>query len=356
MQATDNYLDFIENFKDTEFFKNDEFKKMLIKHFLSFCIFYKRSNNFDELKKEFFNGKYDHILYKKFILPSEIWKDILTENKIDVDLILDNFGKLIIFQPLKERESWVELWHYWELKPSNFYNVINDVKLKFKNFEYHRLDVLEHVYSLLILFIKNSVVEDLTVQEVLDIVDEYLSKNISNKNWLNHKFGARFNGTGLGFQNQNDEDIIKLNKKLSQKIEERKQYIEKNNFKNYLDKILEYIEKEDLENLCNILMKNEYNPVLNQIDCQKIFWILTNNPQSILILCKALDSRYSTNYFMNGRNRAEWLIDEKPFVEQMIVFLQGLEKDEQLDKFYAFRIRQNIGFFQNEILPRFDGG
>lgn len=355
IQATDDYLDFIENFKDTKFFKNDEFKKMLIKHFFSFCIFYKKSNNFDELKRVFFNGKYDHIFYEKFIFPSEIWKDVLTENKIDVDLILDSFGNLIIFQPLKERESWVKLWHYWELKPNDFYNVINDVKLKFKNFEYHRLDVLEHVYSLLILFIKNSVVEDLTVQEVLDIVDKYLSKNISNENWLNHKFGARFNGTGLGFQNQNDEDIIKLNKKLSQKIEERKQYIEKNNFRNDLDKILESIEKEDLENLYNILMKNEYNPVLNQIDYQKIFEILKNNPQSIFILCRTLDSRYSTNYLMNGRNRAEWLIDEKPFVEQMIIFLQGLEKDEQIDKFHAFRIRENIGFFQNGILPRFDG-
>ncbi len=38
MQATDNYLDFIENFKDTEFFKNDEFKKNVNKAF--FIILY----------------------------------------------------------------------------------------------------------------------------------------------------------------------------------------------------------------------------------------------------------------------------------------------------------------------------
>lgn len=355
MQATDDCLDFVENFKDSEFLKNDEFNTMLIKHFLSFCIVYKKSNNFDELKSVFFNGKFDHILYENFILPIEIWQDILVENKIDIDLILEKFGDLVIFQPLKERESWIKLWYYWELKPDDFYTVINDVVLKFKNLEYHRIDILQHIYSLLILFIKNNVIQDLTVEEVLSTVDEYFLKNINNQNWLNHRFSDDWsNGTGLGFQNQNDEDVINLRVKLSKKLEEQKQYIEEKAFRDYLKEILTSIKEENWENLHSLLIKNEYNPVINKLDYQQIFDILKNNLNSIHILYRALSSRYVTNYIMNGRTRAKWLIDEKPFVEQLIVFLQELEKDEQIDKFYRFRIRESIVFFKDDILPRFD--
>lgn len=355
IQATDDYLDFIENFKDTEFLKNDEFKQMLIKHFLSFCITYKKSNNFDELKSVFFNGKFDHIFYEKFILPIEIWKDILVENRIDIDLILEKFGDLVIFKPLKEKESWVKLWYYWDLTSDEFYEVIDDVKKEFNNLNYNRLDILQHVYSLLILFIKNNVIQDLTVQEVHATIDEYLSKDINNSNWLSHRLGDRWsNGTGLGFQNQDDEDVISLREKLSKKMEEQKQCNEEKYFKNYLGEILLSIKQGNSGDLLNLLMENECNPVMNKIDHQKIFEVLKSNPQSIQTLYVAFDSRYATNYTINDKTRAKWLIDEKPFVEQLIAFLQNLEKDEQIDKFYRFRIGQYVGFFKNDILPRFD--
>lgn len=355
LQATDDYLDFIENFQDTVFFKNDEFKNILIKHFLSFCIFYKKSNNFDELKNVFFNDNFENIYYETFILPIEIWKDILIENKIEINIIIEKFENLVIFQPLKEQASWVKLWHHWQLKPSDFYSIVDDVKLKFKKLEYNIVDVLEHVYSLLILFIKNDVIQDLTVQEVLDIVDEYLSKNLTNQNWLNHKFGDNwYNGTGLGLQNQEDEDVTNLRIKLSKKIEEQKQYIEEKSFKDYLEEILLSIQEENLENLHNLLMKNEYNPVIHQIDDERIFGILKDNPQSIYILYRALNWRYATNYTMNGITRTKHLIAEKPFIEQLIAFLQDLEKDKQIDKFYIFRIRKVLGFFKDDILLRFN--
>lgn len=356
IQSTDDYLDFVENFYDTVFLKNDEFKKILIKHFLSFCILYKKTNNFDELNNVFFNSKSSYTFYNEFILPEKIWKDILVENKIDIELISEKFGELVIFQAVKERESWVKLWYYWELGLNEFYEVIDDVILKFRNFEYDRADVLQHVYSLLILFIKEDVIKDrITISEVLNIVEQYLVKNINNQTWLNHKFGnSWFNGTGLVLQNQDDEDIVNLIKKINKKIEEQKQYIKEKNFENYLEKILLSIEQKNQKNLYDLLMENEYRPIMNQINHQKIFEILGNNPQSIHLLCGVLNDRYSINHIHNNRTRAKYLIDEKPFIERLIEFLKELNKNKKIDALYLFRIRQDISFLENEILSRFD--
>lgn len=357
IQSTDDYLDFVENFYDTVFLKNDEFKKILIKHFLSFCILYKKTNNFDELNNVFFNSKSSYTFYNEFILPEKIWKDILVENKIDVELISEKFRDLVIFQPVKERESWVRLWHHWELEPNEFYEVVSEVVFKFQHFEYDRADVLQHVYSLLILFIREDVIKEdsITIPKILSIVEQYVEKNINNQTWLNHKFGdSWFNGTGLGFQNKDDEDIVNLIKKINKKIEEQKQYIKEKNFENYLEKILLSIEQKNQENLYDLLMENEYRPIMNQINHQKIFEILGNNPQSIHLLCGVLNDRYSINHIHNNRTRAKYLIDEKPFIERLIEFLKELNKNKKIDALYLFRIRQDISFLENEILSRFD--
>lgn len=355
IQATDDFLYFIENFKDTEFLKNDEFKQMLIKHFLSFCIVYKKSNNFDELKNVFFNNELDHIFYEKFILPIEIWQDILVENRIDIDLILEKFGDLFIFQALKEQPSWVKLWHYWDLTPSEFYEVIDDVKENFNNLNYDRLDILQHVYSLLILFIKNGLVKDFTVREVINIVNKYLSTYINNEHWLNYEINDEFfNNTGLGFQNKNDKDVLRLNRKIDKKIKEINQYKNEKSFENYIQCILFAIKNGNRYDLYELLEKNKYNPIINLIDYEKIFKILRENPANIDVLRRVLSARYARNHTMNNQTCAKWLIEEKPFIEQLIIFLQDLEKDEQIDKFYRFRIGEYIGFFKNDILPRFD--
>lgn len=354
MQASEDYLYFVEYFKNTEFFENNDFKKEFLGYFLSFCIFYKKSNDFNKLKEEFHKGKYD-VFFTKYILPMNIWEDILVKNKIEVDKIVEIFSGLFIFKPPQEQPSWVKLWYYWDITPNKFYENLSDMQSKFKNLEYDRIDVLEHVYSLLILFTKNGLVQDLTINEIFDIVENYIEKNKNNPDWLKHKLGDEFsNNTGLGFTNKNDEDVIRLKNMIKEKINKQKEYIEEQCIDEYLENILTTIKNGDFDTLYDLFMENETKPIINKINNQELYNILKEYPENIHILSRALYSRYSIDYTIGGIARAKWLVEEKDFVKNLIIFLRELEQDEDLDKFYAFRIGIVISSLNDDILPRFD--
>lgn len=345
MQATDDYIDFLTSLKSSDFLKNEDFNKKLLEHFLSYSILCKKNNNFKKISEEDFA--------KNAILPSNIWENIIVKNVIEVECIENHFSQLVIFQQKKEQPSWTKLWNYHNLTKDEFYEALNDVKSKFQNFEYRKISEIKHVYSFLIEFIDDKIITDLTADDIIDTIENYIENNKDNPDWLSYGNDDFFNGTGLGYQHQENPRIIDLNNKVRTLIQINKENHEKQVWDNYFEEILQSIKNNAMLELNGLLKKNEWSPILNSIEGQKIFDILKENPDRVRPFCHVLHDRYATNHFMNGVSRARYLADEKVFVENLIGFLNQMTDDDTLDKFYLKKIKECSDILQNNILPRF---
>lgn len=345
MQASDDCIDFLKNLEGSDFFKNKDFNKNLLEHFLSYSILYKKNNNFEKISEEKF--------VKNAILPSGTWENIIVKNIIEVECIENHFSQLVIFQQKKEQPSWTKLWNYHNLTKDEFYEALNDVKSKFQNFEYRKISEIKHVYSFLIEFIDDKIITDLTVNDIIDTVEKYVENHKDDSDWLKYKDNGFFNGTGFAYQHQDNPRIIDLNNKVRTLIQKNKENHDKLVQDNYFEAILQSIKNNAMLELSELLRKNEWSPVFNSIEGQKIFDILKENPDRVRLFCYVLHDRYAENYSMSGKNRAQWLLDEKVFVESLISFLNQMTDDNTLDKFHLKKIRECSDILQNNILPRF---
>lgn len=346
MQASDDYIDFLTSLKSSDFLKNEDFNKKLLEHFLSYSILYKKNNNFKKISEEDF--------VKNSILPINNWKDIIVKNFIEVESIEKYFSQLVIFQPKQEPPSWTKLWNYRDLTKDEFYEVLNDVKSKFQNFEYEKISEIKHVYSFLIEFINDKIITNLTVNDIIDTVEKYLENHKDDSDWLNYRDNDFFNGTGLGYQHQDNPRIIDLNNKVREIIQTNKDNHNKLVRNNYFEEILRSIKNNTMLELNGLLIKNEWFPVLNSMEYQKIFDILKEDPDRVRPFCYVLDNRYAENHSNNGKNRAQSLLDEKVFVENLIEFLDNqMLTNDDLDKFHSKKIKECSDILRSNILPRF---
>ncbi|WP_323842035.1 MULTISPECIES: P-loop NTPase fold protein [unclassified Moraxella] len=346
MQASDDYIDFLTSLKSSDFLKNEDFNKKLLEHFLSYSILYKKNNNFKKISEKDF--------VKNSILPINNWEDIIVKNFIEVESIEKYFSQLVIFQPKQEPPSWTKLWNYRDLTKDEFYEVLNDVKSKFQNFEYEKISEIKHVYSFLIEFINDKIITNLTVNDIIDTVEKYLENHKDDSDWLNYRDNDFFNGTGLGYQHQDNPRIIDLNNKVGEIIQTNKDNHNKLVRNNYFEEILRSIKNNTMLELNGLLIKNGWFPVLNSMEYQKIFDILKEDPDRVRPFCYVLDNRYAENHFNNGKNRAQSLLDEKVFVENLIEFLDNqMLTNDDLDKFHSKKIKECSDILRSNILPRF---
>lgn len=191
------------------------------------------------------------------------------------------------------------------------------------------------------------------MNDIIDTVEKYVENHKDDSDWLNYGNDDFFNGTGFEYQHQDNPRIIDLNNKVRTLIQKNKENHDKLVQDNYFEAILQSIKNNVMLELSGLLRKNEWSPVFNSIEGQKIFDILKENPDRVRPFCHVLHDRYATNHFMNGVSRARYLADEKVFVENLIGFLNQMTDDDTLDKFYLKKIKECSDILQNNILPRF---
>lgn len=105
-----------------------------------------------------------------------------------------------------------------------------DTLKSFENLEYSNPAVLIHVISLFVYFRKMGI-EEIEVSEISNIVDEYIKKFGATEEWARGSYYGGFNGTGLGYYEQDDDDIRQIVKRIDEAKVKAREYVQNKNIK-----------------------------------------------------------------------------------------------------------------------------
>jgi len=240
---------------DEKYLENQEFISILINNFFALSIelksgslgeqeLYDKPNfnfNFDkEEEKSNVEKVYEkYYIDKNLIFSGKGWVMVLLKNSLNSNVINEVFSELSFFLEKEEnqRPSWVKLWHYQELENIEFEDAKKDVLSKFNDFKYETPQYFLHVIALLIFFSKKELV-DLTFEQIEEQVVKSIERYKQTNTWKEKLFDDRisFNGTGLGYKDEESEEFRKLyklimdeNKKIyyeNEKIKEKHEVVE----------------------------------------------------------------------------------------------------------------------------------
>lgn len=342
-RTTDELIDFI-NLIDSVFLKNDKFYKMIIENFYYLSLDYRKYNDINMIMQHL---KEDNSrLYYSIIFGHDFWREIIVGNYPTSENVNKIISSYSLFNE-KENSSWENLWSYRKLEKKEFYENLNDVISKFRQAEYSSIGVVLHVSSLLIFFIKKGLCDNITIAEIKHKIEQYSN----DKKWLDpHQI--KFNGTGLAYINENDEDFIDIKSNLYISIT---QNIKSNKIETSKQKFMEAL-PFIMTGKWDVAYKNyeiyEYTTFLNLITFGDIIKSLDGIPSSLYNLCYFLDSRYRTSETYNGKTIAEHLKDEKTFIENMIVYIEQNILKEESDQFNKFRYSEILDIL-HKISSRF---
>jgi hypothetical protein len=327
---------------DKDYINNKEFISILINNFFALSIELKSDNlKKDELLKrdvitfDYLNKDKEktniQIIYDKYnikttpLFDGKIWVQILLENSIKDDELNALINKLTFF--LKEQEnqepSWVKLWHYRQLEDEEFKTNLSDVIEKFKNCKYDIPAHYTHTVGLLMFFSKNGLCK-LSIEEINENIDSCIEEQYKNSpDWKNKLLNSRFNGTGLGYINDADEDFQEALSIITKKNEEIYRDEEKQKQEDLLNKFLESIIKFNEDFIIKYLLEDNTSvPILNNLDSNEFCEILiTLKNKDITRLSEIFHSRYSDNVSSYNRLLYCSLTDELVFWENIKKYL-----------------------------------
>lgn len=354
-QIVDDYVDFKEKIKD-EFLKNEDFSNLLIKYFFALSFTYKKNNDFEKTKEILKDSSFSQ--YQ--LLKAEDWQVIITDFYQDYEELNRKFSNLLFFRDEKtERPSWLVLWYYFEISPQEFEKAIKEVVSEFKEFKYSKLVVNMHVISLMIFFIKKGISIGIEIDEIENLSDKYIEKNLDNEDWGNNgrehyrnAFSYDFNGSGFAYINPSDRDFIKIKDKYKQATRDIHEKIKNRDLKLDLDKFFTIFDAPQFEkDVYDLLKKYRYIPIFNNCNWNVLKEKLTKNPQFLRILNSFLFYRYDESDMLNGQSLISHLSEELSFLMELKEFIDGLikAKEEEQEKFLVLQLRENLGFIQAKI-------
>lgn len=339
-QVVDNFLIFSDTI-DKKFKENTEFYGNLISQFFPLSFSYHKNNSCQEF------GNIINAFSMFLLFLEEDWKKIIADFYHNTQELNEQISKMAFFQL---QENWVQLWYYSQKTSEEFYSILDSVKDEFKNLEYGQIEVVIHVFSLLIYFIKNQIITDLKISDVEEIVLQYMDIHKHNQVWLNYDVFDRFaNSTGFEFQNSDDADVVEIKKKMQEVLSDSKQQYEEKKLRDDLNIL---VDKQFLnsEEGWRIFEKYRYTSILDHLDLSRLMPIA----QNYLIakeFIRFLNARYATNYKYNGQTMTEVLADELPTVKAFAVQLNHAHANANPFEKLCF---QEIQDRLDEIIKRFD--
>jgi Cdc6-like AAA superfamily ATPase len=346
-QVTENFVDFFEGLDD-KFKTNKEFIAILIKNYFS------RGFSRKIVKKETEDNKENSITSKNKItidnlFSDKTWCSILDSdyNIIDINNLISNFT---MFKEDIKQESWVILWHHFEKGVDELDKAYIDTLKSFKNLEYSNPAVLIHVISLFVYFRKMGIGE-IEVSEISNIVDEYIKKFGATEEWARGYYGG-FNGTGLGYYEQDDDDIRQIVKRIDEAKIKAREYVQNKKTSNDIDLIKNSIINTNIGMLYEIFSKYETNPILDKLESKEIFEILIRGDgKQLSSIFNVVSYRYRENYRISGYELTYYLKPELSFLQELLDKFQSYYDSKQDKDFYTLKIRA-CPYLDNEAKNR----
>lgn len=257
------------------------------------------------------------------ILPQSTWLNILYKGYIETGELNQIIKSLSFFmeEQEKERPSWVKLWYYNDLEDDDYQKMLVDVIQKVENCSYETPVLLLHAVALLIYFYKEDVsqysFDQIKKQVEKCLLDKYVESEYWKNNYLRNDI--MYNGTGLGYMNNEDPDFLEIFKMVS---EFNKKIFDLNvvdEEKQELENIIEAIKHNELDFVRAVLLEDkEYSPILAGLESEIFFnTIIQMSNKDLYVLTGIIDYRYSEKKLLNGRGYESYLRDELPFWQSL---------------------------------------
>lgn len=365
-QSIDDFEYLIGNIDD-KYKENDQFYKELVRCFFALGIEVKKGSlSEEELRKNIpFRKSSEKIpnddIYTKYfseqarLYDGGIWANIMFKG--DLDGINEKTSKLALFVEKAEKEipSWVKLWNFKELEDKEFSNLIEEVESELRCLTENDLRIYLHKIALVVYFSKNGLGK-ICVDEIKDIVQQYIEKYRSSDFWKTHLVsGNSFsNGTGYGYFNAEDRDFISLKTLIVSENEnsynEEKQKAKVREAKNIVDSIVSSMKSDFDDGFTNMLLNvYEFKPILNKIDPKVFVGALVDcNNATIGKISDVICQRYAENHILDGRVKYSYLRDEYDFWKGVSTELGKILKSKNglknhiLDLFLKFTVSKTI--------------
>ena len=345
IQTTDDYIDFTKKIK-SDYLDNDEFIESLSEQFYTLALEYKKTHDIDSVLESL---KQDNSgFYYSLIFDEDIWKMIITSHYSSYSELNEFISSLSIFN-IKEEESWQRLWHYREKDKSEFYSNLKDVKNKFTSIEYENIGILMHAVSMLVFFVKKNLCRNISIDEIEQTLSKYLDKYKETSLFPDFRF-LKFNYTGLGYINEEDEDFIRIRSEFYKNLDELKLILETNKIIEDFYELLEFIKVGDWSNWYSVIYeKNKYNFFLTKEHVNQVMKVLindSNNFTGLYNFCYFLDERYKTNHIIDGITLAEHFKSEESFIDECIAYLTNKYDLIELDPFDKFKLNEILNMLK----------
>ena len=345
IQTTDDYIDFTKKIK-SDYLDNDEFIESLSEQFYTLSLEYKKTHDIDSVLESL---KQDNSgFYYSLIFDEDIWKMIITSHYSSYSELNEFISSLSIFN-IKEEESWQRLWHYREKDKSEFYSNLKDVKNKFTSIEYENIGVLMHAVSMLVFFVKKNLCRNISIDEIEQTLSKYLDKYKETSLFPDFRF-LKFNYTGLGYINEEDEDFIRIRSEFYKNLDELKLILETNKIIEDFYELLPFIKVGDWSNWYSVIYeKNKYNFFLTKEHVNQVMKVLindSNNFTGLYNFCYFLDERYKTNHIIDGITLAEHFKSEESFIDECIAYLTNKYDLIELDPFDKFKLNEILNMLK----------
>ncbi|WP_109082595.1 P-loop NTPase fold protein [Aggregatibacter kilianii] len=345
IQTTDDYIDFTKKIK-SDYLDNDEFIESLSEQFYTLSLEYKKTHDIDSVLESL---KQDNSgFYYSLIFDEDIWKMIITSHYSSYSELNEFISSLSIFN-IKEEESWQRLWHYREKDKSEFYSNLKDVKNKFTSIEYENIGILMHAVSMLVFFVKKNLCRNISIDEIEQTLSKYLDKYKETSLFPDFRF-LKFNYTGLGYINEEDEDFIRIRSEFYKNLDELKLILETNKIIEDFYELLEFIKVGDWSNWYSVIYeKNKYNFFLTKEHVNQVMKVLindSNNFTGLYNFCYFLDERYKTNHIIDGITLAEHFKSEESFIDECIAYLTNKYDLIELDPFDKFKLNEILNMLK----------
>ncbi|HHW7508130.1 TPA: P-loop NTPase fold protein [Mannheimia haemolytica] len=326
-KTTEDYLDFIRGVS-SNFLENSSFDNWLIKDFFSFSLKFRQLNNFDYVITYMEKENY----YKHTMFDNKEWEDIITGFYQNYERLNEKISTFPIFK-IEENASWKNLWRYLALTNNEFQENMEDMLKRFKNYEYNDIGVLVHVINLIVLFINKKICNIIDIDEIKQIVGEYIAKNMDNPAWADSMI-VRFNGTGLGYVNENDPDVKEIVGQIYNGIDKIKQHQKIVKARDYFDQALESIITGDWRSLSRFSEWFENTTFLGEVDVSKYRNILANGFYAYNF-CDYLEYRYDKKQY-------DFFKKERVFLNEIKIYIGNNLNSTEFDDFEKMKFREAI--------------
>lgn len=325
--------------KDTELFEKMfyefvvifiEYKKGSIKSddfFKKYPQFFKGSSKENEQSKHFLD-KYDNVSYWLTCFEVDILGKILqgiSLSEIDKKSIIDKLENLAGIN----KESWRELWDYYERSDKEFFKNLKEVKEKWKEKRYNDFFVVLHTYGIFLKLAENGMFEK-DKKDIFKEGKEYIEFLIKEKKFplnlreQNRGFGWKEAAYGLGYSGIKNKEWRELIEFINKKLEDLKGVFIREKITNELMPILRG-EKDSGQNLDLLI---NYNFLHNKGNKEAYFQyfdvneitkiIITNDSIFLSDLQKTFKERYK-----NMATEIEGIEQEIPFLKKLNIKLNG---------------------------------